>query len=327
MKRNFSLLMLAVVAVLAMVSCGGSGSSNNSSPYTGVRTAAVITQQNADNIVEQAYQGTDAASSFNLLLSPSTEGVPSTTEANNAATAIRPKLLSLAKLFKNATGSALAQQSQTNRSPRAVVTESGTEYPPGGGSFTYTLSLDDQTGVFSGSLVFNNCRGDFGEFISGTINVSGVYDINTDVFENINISTTGITISDGYVSLSGSGSVIIVVNNPATITFDFYIRNNTTGKTVWVENFIINMTEGIGFIEITVSGKIYLHDYGWVIVSTPTPFHFISGNFTPSSGIMIFTGSSNSKAKLTVIDTSTYSVSVDGNGDGAYENSWTHPWI
>jgi hypothetical protein len=76
-----------------------------------------------------------------------------------------------------------------------------------------------------------------------------------------------------------------------------------------------------------LSGKIYLHDYGYVVISTSTPFRYLAGSTYPSIGTMIVTGSSNGRARLTVIDSASYNVDVDADGDGTYEISTSHTWI
>jgi len=86
------------------------------------------------------------------------------------------------------------------------------------------------------------------------------------------------------------------------------------------------VTEGPGYTDATLSGKIYLHDYGCVVISTSTPFQFLAGSTYPASGTMIVTGASNGRAKLTIFDSTGYTVDVDANGDGIYETSNPHTW-
>jgi len=300
---------------------GGGGSSPSASPYTGITTAAVITSTNANNIARSSYQGGDTSTAFVGPLSASTS------ETQNVSTASPPKVLSIVQVLKEISGKACSQRFTSGRvAPRAVVSESGTLNDGYGGSVSYSLSVNDQTGAFTGSFTASNYHGDGGGTISGAMTVSGTYNIPSDVFDNINFTLSSVTVTDASSSVTVSGSVVLLNGNPTTGTVTLYLTDNVTGKTDWIENFTINVTEGLGYADATLSGKFYLHDYGFVVISTSTPFRFLAGNTYPSSGTMIVTGASNGRVKLTVVNSTSYTVGVDANGDGTYETSSSHTW-
>ena len=318
-------LRLLAVPLLAfsLMACGGGGggSSSGSSPYTGITTAAVITSTNANNIARSSYQGGDTSTAFVGPLSASTN------ETQNVSTASPPKVLSIVQVLKEISGKACSQQFTSGRvAPRAVVSESGTLNDGYGGSVSYSLSVNDQTGAFTGSFTASNYHGDGGGTISGAMTVSGTYNIALDVFDSINFTLSSVTVTDASSSVTVSGSIVLLNGNPATGTVTLYLTDNVTRKTDWIDNFTINVTEGLGYADATLSGKFYLHDYGFVVISTSTPFHFLAGNTYPSSGTMIVTGASNGRAKLTVLNSTSYTVDVDANGDGTYETSSSHTW-
>lgn len=320
MKR-FALFPVLFFAFTLFACGGGGGSSSGASPYTGITTAATITPANADNIVLGAFRGGDAGASLAGPLGSSAGGT------QGAPTAGRPAALSIVQALKEATGKAWSRQGASGiATPRAIVTESGTEYDGYGGSFTYSMSIDDQTGSFTGSFAFNNYHGDSGGVISGSVNVSGNYNFGTGSIDHLHFSIASLAMTDGFSSVTASGSIDLLNGNPATATETLYLTDNSTGKTVWIDNFTVNVTEGTGFTEVTLSGKIYLHDYGYVVISTSTPFHYLSGGTYPSIGTMIVTGSSNGRARLTVIDSTSYTIDVDADGDGIYEISTSHTW-
>ena len=316
-------LLAVTLPAFFLIACGGGGggSSSGSSPYTGITTAAVITSTNANDIARSSYQGGDTSTSFVSPLSASTG------ETQNVSTASPPKVLSIVQVLKEISGKACNQQFASGRvAPRAVVSESGTLTDGYGGSVSYSLSVNDQTGAFTGSFTASNYHGDGGGTISGGMTVSGTYNIALDVFDNINFTLSAVTVTDASSSATVSGSVVLLNGNPATGTVTLYLTDNVTGKTDWIDNFTINVTEGIGYANATLSGKIYLHDYGFVVISTSTPFHFLAGNTYPSSGTMVVTGASNGRVKLTVINSTSYTVDVNANGDGTYETTSSHTW-
>ena len=317
-------LLAVPLLAFSLMACGGGGggSSSGSSPYTGITTAAVITSTNANNIARSSYQGGDTSTAFVGPLSASTN------ETQNVSTASPPKVLSIVQVLKEISGKACSQQFTSGRvAPRAVVSESGTLNDGYGGSVSYSLSVNDQTGAFTGSFTASNYHGDGGGTISGAMTVSGTYNIALDVFDSINFTLSSVTVTDASSSVTVSGSIVLLNGNPATGTVTLYLTDNVTRKTDWIDNFTINVTEGLGYADATLSGKFYLHDYGFVVISTSTPFHLLAGNTYPSSGTMIVTGASNGRAKLTVLNSTSYTVDVDANGDGTYETSSSHTWI
>jgi hypothetical protein len=156
--------------------------------------------------------------------------------------------------------------------------------------------------------------------------VYGTYNIAADLFDSIHFTLSAVTVADASSNVTVSGSVDLLNGNPATGTVTLYLTDNVTGKTDWIDDFTINVTEGLGYTDATLSGKIYLHDHGFVVISTSTPFHFLAGSTYPSSGTMIVTGASNGRAKLTVVNSTSYTVDVDADGDGTYETSSSHAW-
>jgi hypothetical protein len=267
------------------------------------------------------YEAGEVGSSLPLPLAPSAEGTP------GVFTADRPKVLFLVRTLRDVAENLRAGQGASGGAARAIVTESQTIYSEFGGSATYTLSVDDQTGDFTGSFTFNDFHGDSGTAISGSMIASGSFDMNAATFNHLRFSIPSLSITDGISSETASGSIDLWFGTPSTATVNLFLADSLTGKTIWIDNFTVNITEGADYTDATESGKIYLHDYGFVVVSTATPFHYANGSATPSSGVLVITGSSNCRVRLTAIDETTCSVDVDANGDGSYESSFSYPWI
>ena len=62
------------------------------------------------------------------------------------------------------------------------------------------------------------------------------------------------------------------------------------------------ITIGSNYADVNISfGFYYDPDYGYVAVETPTPFRVFDTDIWPSSGVMVATGTGNTKARLTSI--------------------------
>src|SRR5512146_150015 len=127
----------AVFLAFSLSACGGGGGgTSGSSPYTGVTTAAVITDSNADDIAMSVYEAGDVTTSLSIPLGPATEGTPA------GSAAARPKILSLVRTLQGVAADLESRQGASGgAAPRAVVTESGTFDDGFGGSFTYSMSV------------------------------------------------------------------------------------------------------------------------------------------------------------------------------------------
>jgi hypothetical protein len=313
------MLLVPLALALALSGCGGGGgggSSGGSSPYTGATTAAVVTQSNADNIATGAYQGG--------AFGASTVGPLSLSDSAGAGL-VRPHLLVIVETLKEAADKVLPRQ-RGQAAPKEIITDSGTIYGDYGGRLDYTLSVDDQTGDFNGTFTFVNFRSACGGTVSGTIGVSGVYDLNTDTISQIHFSIASLVVTQGTIGNTISGTLDITASGTTTTAvLNLFLRDNATGKVVWANNLTTSITSGSGYEDVTFSGRIYLHDYGYVDAATPTPFHYPAGSIHPTSGVMILTGRNNAKVRLTANATDC-TVAWDLDGNGTYEGSVTHNW-
>ena len=78
----------------------------------------------------------------------------------------------------------------------------------------------------------------------------------------------------GTVDLTAS---MVQVPETGTAILNLFFTDNITLKTVWMSNVAVGTTAGTGTSDVTLSGRIYLHDYGYVDVATPIPFHSLDG--------------------------------------------------
>ena len=109
-----------------------------------------------------------------------------------------------------------------------------------------------------------------------------------------------------------------------SLTMTIYMRDNSTEEIFWVEDYSVSLTEVGNEIEFEMSGKFYDPDDGFISVSTTEPFIFSYYGYYPYEGVLEVTGAPGSaggytKARLTVLSSTTLRVEADTNGDGTYD--------
>lgn len=338
MRRTFSPVG-GILAVFLLVGCGGGGGGGGSSasPYTGLTSQASLTQDNVVAITTQAYQAGNRTV-FAAQVTPLAEPGPS--EAGNS------RAVMLVRTLQDIVGnvemppvSPSRPSSDAGTAPLATETVSETISDGMGGSISLTLTLDTDTGDFFGTFSFSGWHGDVDSTISGTTSVTGHYDEIAGEINQIRFTFHAVTMVDGADSVTITGTMDLSMMPPSgTATVEMYLEDNGTGKTVWLHAYTVTVNEGPDenpvdgipdYTDVTVSGRIYLHDYGCVDVSTPTPFRVYDGSANPASGVLQVEGSLGRSARLVVIDELTgYYVEADLEPDGVYEwTSITYPWI
>lgn len=331
--------IVATLAAFLIVGCGGGGGGTTASQYTGATSQAVLTDNNAETIAVEAYQAGDTSSA--------TVGILALSEGGSKP-ARTPAPLAIVRLLENAVdaaslepGSAPRISSAQAARPMTVVTVNETVFDGVGGSMSYSLSVDDQTGSFSGTFAFDSWHGDAGETFSGQTSVSGQFDLATGGFVQVTFSFSPMIFSDATGSFSLYGSVSLTVGSTSgSALLDLVLRDELSGETVWIDDYAVAMTHGPDadqdgrpdYEDAVVSGRIYLSSYGYVDVATPTAFRTYAGYELPSSGQMVVTGAGGNSARLTVIEgipvSSGYYVEADLDGVPGYEwRSLDQSWI
>ena len=340
MKRSFS-LVAGVLSIFLLAGCGGGGGGGNSaSPYTGLTSQASLTQDNVVDITTEAYQAGYLTVSATTVTPLGETGPGRSPAGDSLAVALVRVLRDVADQVDMPRGAPSRPLSDALAPPLVVETVSDTIFDGLGGSISYTLTLDTDTGNFSGTFTFSNWHGDADSMISGSTSVSGHYDQIAGAIDRIRFIFHAVAMLVGPDSVTLTGTVDLSLTPPTgTSSIEMYLKNDATGKTVWINGYLVVMTDGPDespidgipdYTDVNVSGKIYLHDYGYVVVSTPTPFRIYDGSVSgnPSGGVLQIDGSEGRSARLVVIDESTgYYVEADLNADGTYEwTSITYPW-
>jgi len=318
LKKNSSALLkvattFAVIGTLiSAYGCGGGGGGGTVSgiTYTGVTTQAIIDENNATEIATVSLDGMTSASNLNVIGAVS---------ANTDPVAC-PSVIDIAAFIQEVVYKIEGATIQHAAYTGAVVSENETIAGSCGGSFSISFSGDDQTGNFNGSLRFNNfCEQDF--TADGNMNLSGNININTGEINYFTMKFTGVNLISGQESISMSGSMDLSMQpSSMRMTMSFVLLDNNLTRSYKYENFVYEYTQGPDFTDMTFTGRFYHQDYGYVNITTQTEIRMYDYDLWPASGTLIATGDMGTKARLSVIDSSTFSVEADTDGDGAYDD-------
>jgi hypothetical protein len=111
------------------------------------------------------------------------------------------------------------------------------------------------------------------------------------------------------------------------------LQDNSTGKVYKVEAYTLTLTEQVNYADVELlSGRYFDPDYGYVSITTTTPLRIYVGDNYPSDGVIVVTGNTgiaggSTMARLTALNSTTYQIEADTNGDGAYDwNSGVLNW-
>jgi len=317
MKKTFPWFWTCLAFSVIFIGCGGGG--GDSAPpapaivYTGLTTPAVITAANANELALDAYEGSN--------LTP--------VGAVTSGGASKPLYKRITTLVNRTAEFQIGSSSVVTA---AQVTKSQTVNGTCGGTQVTTITYDDVTGNYTGTVTFTNYCDD-GDVTNGVASVSGIYDLVNDTLLTIIMSTSSINIS-GAVNLTIKGTFSMNFQTGFLGITDFYVRDNNSGKVEWVPNFTITSVEGGGgtYTDLTMTGRYYNPDYGYVDLTTTTSIRQYTDLPNPSSGILLLTGApgsagGNTKAQLVFLSSSSYEVDADTNGDDSWDwNSGTKNW-
>ncbi len=313
MKRKFFISatsMILFLFSLTMAGCGGGGGGDSGGgpaplTYSGLTSQASISATNAEDIAADALLGGTVGVS-----------VLGSTDADEITRPIISHLyvIELPKILRQSTED-VNWQSGNEIAPLRV--ESDTISGECGGNLSYTVNVDDTTGYFTGTFNYSQYC-DSGITISGTVRVDGNVDLATNEFEIINFNFDRLTSEDfiisGVIALNDTNA------DSSVVTMDFYFEDIAFDKVYWIHDYSLTITAvNAADTQLSITGVFYDPDYGFVNVSTPDPFTIISTDEWPTTGTMLCEGSGNTKAVLSAVDSVSYRIEADTNGDNVYD--------
>jgi len=325
--RSTISVMCMILLLLFLTTCGGGKNDGEgeeaSIVYIGLTTPAKINENNAKDLVIGAYEGYDIGSEIGVKdIQTKESGYIGRSLGLQMSQVLEDSLHGMDLISKKA---------KTSMGVRS--TESDTIYGECGGSLSYTINVNDETGDFSGDFTYNSYCSN-GIIIDGSANISGKIDTYTDEFQSLNFSFNNLTFSSDSYSFTIAGTINYhdISSSSISASMNCKLRDNSTEKVYWVKDYAINFTVSIDYVEFEISGYYYDPDYGYVILSTPVPFVIYVGEYGPSDGILVVTGDTGiaggiTKARLVALNSMTYQIEADTNGDGTYNwNSGVLYW-
>lgn len=236
--------------------------------------------------------------------------------------------------------------SEVNLIQHTAYTESGSSIFAVSGSVKF--SMDDETFSFSGAMSAEqkySVEENDGETISDTETLSIILD-NTRLASAAFDATFHGTLTSDTDNTDDEGLRTTIIN----LLFKDGIKNKTykySDYTLTSEEIRTKSEVSYSFTMTGVTGRFYHPNFGYVDVTTPSPFDLISMKsplkmlamimddpnvLYPTEGTLVISGANDSAAKIEVLagdsfDTSGYTITADANGDGTFEigpmeNSW-----
>jgi hypothetical protein len=330
-RRMYRITGWIIVSILVLCmgsGCGGGGSSKgpggsegSTGPYLGLTSQVLITDKNSKDIMEKAYRGGTVSPSMNVF---------GAEQFHASFSSKYPITISLSRMIHAAFSNLdLSSWVAIPAEASAVVLPvNQTVNGECGGSYTIGFDLDSVTGsVSSGSIVYDKYCEE-GVIESGSAGFSGQMDLVTKDM-NLDFTYTNFTQTEGNDSetMNGTASFVSTLTTETITAKDLYVHDNTLNKTAWLNNFVITSTEESADSLITLNGRYYDPDYGYIDLSTESPGVILTGDENPSAGVLVGKGRNNTKARLTALTSTTYKVDADTDGDGVYDwNSGTLNW-
>lgn len=304
--RNRIIAVMMVVFVtggFCLTGCGGGGggggTSNTSSSYKGSTTQATVTASNAKALSVDAVNDVQNATAIGIV-GKNLSGVSATS----------PKVVAI----KNTLENSIIKIQAKSAAKTVASTEQGTEYGYSG-SFNYAGNFNESTGVFTGSISFNQYR-EMADtaFLSGSITFAGVFNQATDEFSSLNITVTDLQSLLGSEAFVLNGSMALTnAGYTQNLSLSLVLLDVASNRTYWFKDFTLALDGD----SMSMSGVYYDHLHGYVVISTVTPLTVSSYSGEPASGQLLFSGSNGTKARLT-FTSSGYTLEVDENGNNAY---------
>lgn len=331
LARNTFFAAFLILSSL-LYGCGGGGGAAQSgilfdpaAKYQGNSTQAVVSADNAEALAMGGLAGqgfgaaiADIGNAKAVAASPvSVRGVPALPLAQDLKAFVRQL-----SIHKNAarlrTNTKTAVRGGTAKT--AAFTNSFQVAGPGGGSATYSLQVNNQTGSFYGTVTCNGFTSN-SIVIDGTCDVLGTFDLNLQEISQISMSFKSLSVTTATHSYTLVGSLswsFAYASSLENLTMNLVVKDGNGSKTYWFKNYSISTVYGTQSLSQTISGRYYDYDHGYVEVVTTVPLVVVYGSQWPYQGTVSIS-TTGGKSVTVTFHLTTYDIKADADGDGAVD--------
>ncbi len=325
--RQTTLIAVLSLLLLTLTACSGGGGDGAPLPqpiiYSGNSSAAVITRENAKQLIANVIGTTDATA---ILSAKAISGTPS----SNGPTSREPAHEILRHLLQKS-----ASQLYSGVMPLAAVAINEThpcDNP--GGTVTYSGNIEsDGTGILT--IQYYNCL-DTGTTYNGSATaIITAFDFGYLIPVEASYTFTLITAQSDSYHISMSGTMldsIDLAGNREQITMNITSLDHNTSRMSKSENLVYLLQyDSISYpssYSVTLTGRVYDSVEGYVDVTTDSPLLFstVYALFPDGGGPLVLTGANSAKIRLTPASSAEARVELDLDGDGIYESLTVMPW-
>jgi hypothetical protein len=322
-NSKFVTLFMMFCIVMLGFGCGGNSCSvsvtDSGITYDGRSTQALIDDTNAVEI---------STGSISDGLTGATASDLKTLSAEAPAAQKQFAALKISRILAAASWKATIEENSKQLegmvTPTAVKSGRNTQLGTCGGSATTNITVDDQTGEFTGSIYFNDlCDEDI--LLDGDVDIEGKIDLVTLEPVNLNMAFKILSCSYENESVAMNGEIGISMDGDnSDLSMDFYVKDNTNNKVFHIEDYLFEVTEHDTYIEVTVTGTYYNPDFGYVVLQTESPMKLDINKLYPYEGVIVATGKIGTaggptKGSITFIDEDSFIVKADTTGNGVYD--------
>ncbi|WP_455202293.1 hypothetical protein [Kaarinaea lacus] len=329
--RYLGLMTIVVFGVISTLGTNGDdGDGVTPVTYTGLETQALITADNAQPLGDVAFVGVTAGSFVSIAIDQ---------QAPDDGSRTTP-VITIARLLHSVLGN-IDSSDDLRLSPTGWIE---TEPPlPGlcGGSVSGSSEVNETDRSFTGTIIFNQwCN--FGFTMNGTVPFSGMCDAATfdpatqtcDIIDYAMEFTNFNAREEGYSeTMSGTLASTVTAAGYET-TLNLVMRLDYEKVTFKWEDYktVATVDSPPGYDSVVVTGKAYHPEFGYAVVSTPTPVEFYTDSLDspPLTGVALLTGdvgaSGSTTATYTFIDSNSFQIAVDTDGDSVTDVTWNCSW-
>ncbi|WP_298036077.1 hypothetical protein [uncultured Desulfuromonas sp.] len=282
-------IALTTLLCLFLAACGGGDGDkvDISDAYTGNTSGVVLTAENFEQVVLDAYLGGDSQVEIAVIpLSADRQGG-------------EPLPLSLAGVLEEA----LREMNLGGPESLDLLPGDATIYGDcGDGYADWEADINPLNWKVEGTI-------DFYDYCSEGVTISGPADFWGDI--DPLSREMDLTMAFPALSVEADGEEVTVQGNvgmdfeveldgrtEGKIKMDLVLEDESTGKTYWLSDYKVEEKERATFYEVRMGGRYYDHDAGYIDFETLDPLEIFFEDDQPSEGQVKFSGGEGTWALL-----------------------------